>query len=352
MCIKEQFTEGQLDKQQEPKCEAQQKRRAPFSCTTISVMAQDGPNHTLVPTGEANPDECSDIQLDNTSKFFMVFLYSVCCVCASGGNVGVIRAVTRTAALQTLSNYFLVSLATADLFIGLAMNPIYIAFATLELNVSLWIVEMENVLWIATVAASTLSLSAVSVDRYIAITSPLRYPEVMTERRCFVTILSIWVFSFAFASSRLAIHDFKKLEKLWITTSVVTVIIPIAIIAFCYFHIFKAVRVQSRIIRVTSVGRDSNSTQRQDMQIKKNRKAAFTMAIVIGLFLLLFLPSVVIFCMLYAVSDPCEVMLLNVAWLWGAGVSFAHSAINPWIYALRSSEFRKALRRVFLCKEM
>ena len=314
-------------------------------------------NQTSQPSHQTTADDCGNIWLDDASKVILVSLYSATCVLSVGGNLSVIRAVARTASLQTFSNYFLLSLATADLLIGLIMSPIYVVYSIAE-EVPAWLLKTEHFWWIATVAASTLSLSAVSIDRYIAITSPLFYPHRMTELRCLGAIVAIWVFSFGFASLRFAFEDYTHLRRLWITTSVVTVVMPVSIMAFCYFHIFKAVRIQSRTIGVQSSVRNndhvdirSSRVAAQPDQAKNNRKAALTVAIIVGFFLLMFLPSVIILLMLLIVTDFCLLAKLNVAWLWVAGVSFAHSAVNPWVYALRSAEFRRSLKAIFSCRQ-
>ena len=316
-------------------------------------------NQTSQPSHQTTADDCGNIWLDDASKVILVSLYSATCVLSVGGNLSVIRAVARTASLQTFSNYFLLSLATADLLIGLIMSPIYVVYSIAE-EVPAWLLKTEHFWWIATVAASTLSLSAVSIDRYIAITSPLLYPHRMTELRCLGAIVAIWVFSFGFASLRFAFEDYTQLRRLWITTSVVTVVVPISIMAFCYYHMFKVVRIQNRIISEQSsiqntdndhVDIGSSRVAAQPDQAKNNRKAALTVAIIVGFFLLMFLPSVVIFLMLLVVTDFCLLVKLNVAWLWAAGVSFAHSAINPWVYALRSAEFRRSLKAIFTFRQ-
>ena len=94
------------------------------------------------------------------------------------GNVLVILAFATTRRLRTNTNYFVVSLAFADVMVGGLSLPIF----TIFLNKGpLW--QAENVemtkLWTAidmiTSIASIVNLMYISVDRYVCIQYPLRY---------------------------------------------------------------------------------------------------------------------------------------------------------------------------------
>ena len=74
-----------------------------------------------------------------------------------------------------------------------------------------------------------------------------------------------------------------------------------------------------------------------------NKKAAVTIGIIVGLFIVTFIPSAVVYFMLLFENDLCKDLQLNDTWLWVALVSFTHSAVNPWVYGLRYLELRKAI---------
>ena len=187
--------------------------------------------------------------------------------------------------------------------------------------------------------ASTFSLCAVSVDRYVAVTN-IRYIEILTRSRVRAVIVSIWFFSVVFACLRLVITDPFKLPLYWIAASTITVMLPIVIISLCYFHIFKAVRIQIR--RIATLNPDETLVQ------LKNRKAALTIGIVVGVFLICWTPSLVISLLQFFSTDSCRKMKINGYWFWVALAEFSNSAFNPFIYCIRSRDFRKAVRNVVL----
>lgn len=235
-----------------------------------------------------------------------------------------------------VNTYYIASLALADFIIGLTMTPLYICYAIAY--DTLWLIKLEGYLWVVTVTATTYSLSAVSLDRFVAVVYPLRYHEVMTEKRCRVVIFFIWFGSVIFGSPRLVLDDFVKLEKLWITCSVATVAIPLMIMSCCYGKIFSVVRKQCRSVADSHL---SNANL-------GNKKAAVTIGIIVSLFIATFLPSAIVYFMLLFEDDLCKELILNDVWLWVALVSFTHSSFNPWVYGLRYRELRHALKQIFL----
>ena len=275
--------------------------------------------------------------LTQTSKVIFILLSLVCGISAVGGNLALLVALYRTSTLSSrVNNYYTVSLALADFMVGLTMTPLYICYAVAY--EPLWLIKLEGFLWIVSVTATTYSLSAVSFDRFISVVYPLRYHQIMTEKRCRFAICLIWFGSVIFGFPRLVLDDFVKLEKLWIACSVTAVAIPLLIMSCCYGKIFSVVQKQSRSVADAHLSSASVS----------NKKAAVTIGIIVSLFIATFIPSAVVYFMLLFEDDLCKELELNDIWLWVALVSFTHSSFNPWVYGLRYLELRNALKQVFL----
>uniref|UniRef100_A0A4W3HHA3 Dopamine receptor D2b n=1 Tax=Callorhinchus milii TaxID=7868 RepID=A0A4W3HHA3_CALMI len=114
------------------------------------------------------------------------------------GNVLVCMAVSREKALQTTTNYLIVSLAVADLLVATLVMP--------------WVVYMEVVgewrfsrihcdifvtLDVMMCTASILNLCAISIDRYTAVALPMLYnTRYSSRRRVTVMISVVWTLSF------------------------------------------------------------------------------------------------------------------------------------------------------------
>lgn len=303
-------------------------------------------------SNETSSNCSSDSPFSEHSQIFLLFLCSLCFLSAVGGNILVLLSVYRTRSLQNCSMYFLASLSAADLMVGLFMTILYIVIiATYDVQLSdtFWAIFLyaENFTWVATLTASTLSLSAVSIDRYIAVLYSLRYRELVTTHRCVVSIIFLWVFSLVFASSLFICGDNGNAKRIfWVVCFSLVVGIPFIVILFCNFKLTLAARRQVRLIHDRSVRSvDIDKETSRFRSTAKNRKATITAIIISTIFFALFFPQLVVFIILLVTDDHCYIMKLQIVWFWAAIVSFCHSAVNPWIYCIRSREFRKAMKK-------
>ncbi|XP_067826847.1 D(2) dopamine receptor A-like isoform X1 [Heptranchias perlo] len=115
------------------------------------------------------------------------------------GNVLVCMAVSREKALQTTTNYLIVSLAVADLLVATLVMPwvVYLEvvgewrFSRIHCNIFVTLDVMMC-------TASILNLCAISIDRYTAVAMPMLYnTRYSSKRRVTVMISTVWALSFA-----------------------------------------------------------------------------------------------------------------------------------------------------------
>ncbi|XP_045118611.1 muscarinic acetylcholine receptor M5-like isoform X2 [Portunus trituberculatus] len=112
------------------------------------------------------------------------------------GNLMVMISFKIDKQLQTISNYFLFSLAVADITIGLVSMPLF----TLYTLMGYWplgpiICDTWLALDYLASNASVLNLLIISFDRYFSVTRPLTYRAMRTPRRAAVMIGSAWIIS-------------------------------------------------------------------------------------------------------------------------------------------------------------
>ncbi|XP_006816068.1 adenosine receptor A2b-like [Saccoglossus kowalevskii] len=111
------------------------------------------------------------------------------------GNALLIFAILSTPRLRTITNCFIVSLAVSDVMVGLVVIPINFAFPTALLKG--YTTCIYAACFTVIVCLSSISnIVAITVDRYLAITSPLKYHSIMTPRRTVATIVIIWIYAF------------------------------------------------------------------------------------------------------------------------------------------------------------
>ncbi|XP_026469965.1 octopamine receptor Oamb-like [Ctenocephalides felis] len=113
------------------------------------------------------------------------------------GNCLVIAAVFCSSKLRSVTNLFIVSLAVADLMVGIAVLPFSATWEVFKVWIfgSSWCrAWLALDVWMCT--ASILNLCAISLDRYVAVTRPVAYPSIMSTKRAKGLIAGLWVLSF------------------------------------------------------------------------------------------------------------------------------------------------------------
>ena len=282
-----------------------------------------------------------DNHLSIAAKTVLSTWYGVTGLGAIIGNGVVLWLIITKRSLRTISNLFLSSLAAADLLVGFVIQPVWISVRYTAYNVDRVQTYGKAIdyLWIHTTVATTFNLCCVTLDRHVAIFHPLRYEDILSHRRCYVLIATVWFMSLVLPCSRFLVDDVIGLPALYISFTIITVLIPMIIIILCSIRILKAASVQSKRMSVSTVQNHQDAVKRR----KKNFKAAKTISIVVGLFVVCWLPSLIT-SLVHHFSGKFTFTKL---WAPVEAAAFTSSAINPWVYCLRNEEFNEALTRTF-----
>ncbi|XP_043330840.1 D(3) dopamine receptor isoform X2 [Cervus elaphus] len=118
------------------------------------------------------------------------------------GNGLVCVAVLKERALQTTTNYLVVSLAVADLLVATLVMPwvVYLEVTGGVWNFSRVCCDVFVTLDVMMCTASILNLCAISIDRYTAVVMPVHYQQGTGQsscRRVALMITAVWLLSFA-----------------------------------------------------------------------------------------------------------------------------------------------------------
>ncbi|XP_077992191.1 5-hydroxytryptamine receptor 1A-like [Glandiceps talaboti] len=133
-------------------------------------------------------------------NIFIIIFASVVAITTVFGNTLVVLAVLTERRLRKVSNSFIVNLAVSDLLVGLIVTPM----ATLNHISTSWtygtvmcdfLVSMD----VICCTASICNLCAISIDRYRAITQPLKYALKRTPQRAAIMICIVWFVAAAVA---------------------------------------------------------------------------------------------------------------------------------------------------------
>ena len=256
------------------------------------------------------------------------------------GNTLVCLACVISKRLQSFTSAFIISLAATDILVGLVSMPIWLS---VNLTGKPDPINFPSIYkaWlcfdIVCGTASIMNLVFISLDRSIAVGHPLRYPNIVTRNRIAIGIAFIWVYSFI-----IAITNLSKWRHYPLFVSLVSFFVPLSIMVFAYSRIFHVALTHARSIR--RVHPDQSIFSRKATEnFHRDLKAARTLSIVIGAFVMCWCPFfvvtlIVVYCKTCAMYNE---VLAVIKWL-----HYGNSALNPLIYSCLNRNFRAAFKDV------
>ncbi|XP_043199539.1 octopamine receptor beta-2R-like isoform X2 [Amphibalanus amphitrite] len=300
------------------------------------------------------------------------------------GNLLVICSVIRYRRLRVITNYFIVSLALADMLVALGAMTFN---ASVQLSerwmFGLVVCDLWNSLDVYFSTISILHLCCISVDRYVAIVLPLEYPMKMTRTRVLLMILAAWLapilISFIpiflgwyatdeYLSSR-SPDECSWEVNMWfaVVSSSISFWIPGVIMVCLYLRVFREADRQEQMLhkargkaqmlvtqnggadggggtQTHAVDDEHSNSRRQMHKLRRERKAMRTLGILMGAFLFCWLPFFLWYVTVSLCGDLCYTPPLVESLLFWIG--YFNSTLNPVIYAYFNRDFRYAFRSI------
>lgn len=178
------------------------------------------------------------------------YLYSslTVSITAIAGNAFVIWLIATKSKLHNTTNWFILSLAMSDLMVGLFITPLHIACKKLETCD----VYLKNVFEELLLYESIFNLSAMMVDRYLAIVHPLKYASYMTTAGAVKTMAISWgipLVNFGLHFSWLYAEPATRAKWFRIFTimeTIVMVAIPCILLMMANIQIIRVARLHSK----------------------------------------------------------------------------------------------------------
>ena len=171
---------------------------------------------------------------------FISGLNSFLSITAFLGNALILAALRKESSLHPPSKLLLRSLAATDLCVGLISQPLYVTFlmsvVNVQWNICRFVLTACFIETIVLCGVSLYTLTAISVDRLLALLLGLRYKQVVTLKRTYVIVISFWIVSAVF--STMVFWDSRI--NFWYAAIGITVCLVISI--FSYTKIFLTLR--------------------------------------------------------------------------------------------------------------
>ena len=274
---------------------------------------------------------------------FISVLISLLSVSAFLGNSLILIALHKASSLHPPSKLFLRCLATTDLCVGLISGPLYVTFLISVLKEHWNMCRYISVAGLITgnilCSVSLLTLSAISVDRLLALLLRLRYRQVVTLNRVSVLVITFWLVSTIFSS----MYFLNPLITFWYGT----IGIPLGLVTsiFCYAKVFFTLRNHENQVQ----GHVQQPSQINQLNIARYKKAVST-AIWLQLTLVAcYLPRGMATALATIRGRPLSA---DNAWYYTVTLAYLNSSLNPILYCWKIEEVRRAVKetiRQVLC---
>jgi len=322
--------------------------------------------------GSAAVSEVDDYMNSVLLRAGIIVAYSVIFLLGIAGNTLVVYVVARNPMMQTITNVFIANLAVSDIMMCLLAVP----FTPISGLLHAWpfgkaLCHLVPMTLGVSVYVSTLTSTAIAVDRYCVIVHP--FLDRMRISACLVLIFIIWLIAVSI-SMPLALYqhlvwikegEFYSCEENWpgpasrqlftVISIVLQYIVPCVVIIYCYARVSVALRRRARGEIGIGIGSRRDTTAnghgdlRNRMKLRRKRRTNRMLIAMVAIFAVCWLPlNVILLSLEYDESlgaSPYFLLVFFAAHV----IAMSSTVYNPFLYAWMNDNFRKEFRRVFPC---
>ena len=306
-------------------------------------------NYSFIYKNESKPDNIGN--MNNSSNFETIvvincILNAPLMLTSITGNALVLATILRTPSLRSVpSTIFLCSLAITDFLVGLVVQPVYIA-SELQYSAGGPLSKVEALISTSLCGVSLATITAISVDRLLALHYHMTYPNLMTTKRAMYASASLWFLPVLLACLRVA---WESVLSIFVG---VCITICFVLSSASYIKIYFIVRhhqiqIHAHQQAVNSFNISVNIPDSSNMIISK--KHALKTFIHFICMTCCYLPY-----LSYSLLRTTSVIGYEENWTFTETVVFLNSSVNPFSYCWCNREIRmsavKVVRRK-MCKQ-
>ena len=263
------------------------------------------------------------------------------------GNTLILVALHKETSLHPPSKLLYRNLAITDLCVGIIAGPVAVSYLTSVVK------ERWDICYYAELAVgisgytlgsvSLLTLTAISVDRLLALLLGLRYRQFVTLKRTCITVIGFWIYSIV------GVFNIFFWNRLMASLVELTgTALCLAITIFAYTKIFCTLRHNQ--VHVQNHAVQGQPSQTIPLNTARYKKAVYSALWVHVALVVCYLPFGIV-----AALTPQRGISLSVylAWYYTGALVYLNSSLNPLLYCWRMREVRQAvketLKQLFFC---
>ena len=250
------------------------------------------------------------------------------------GNSLILVALRKESSLHPPSKLLYRNLATTDLLVGLVTHPLSVTYRISSIykqwNLCRYSRSAGYLSSYALCGVSLLTMTTISVDRLLALLLGLRYKRIVTLKRTYVIVATVWVSSGVAALC----YILNKRIVFWFLYIIVPLCLVISIAAYTkIFHTlhYNKARVQQQ------------SSQPNSLNILRYRKAVHSALSVQLALVVCYAPYIIV----ESETARRKTLSSHIVVIRGTVVAllYFNSTLNPFLYCWKISEVRKAVKQ-------
>ena len=249
------------------------------------------------------------------------------------GNILILVSLGKVFSLHPPTKLLFRCLAVTDLCVGLVAEPLSIAYwmsvAHEDWNLCHYAVPSFIIASYTLCLVSLLTLTAISVDRLLALLLGLKFRQVVTLKRTYAIVVIFWIMSAVFS----ILYLLTRLITVWFSYLVIPCCVKTSIAS--YSKIFLKLRHQEGQVQ------QEQSVHINPQNIERYRKAVSGALWVQCTLVAFYLPyGIKVALFDYTKLSPSSVLVLELA----VSLVYLNSSLNPFLYCWKISEVKQAVK--------
>ena len=260
---------------------------------------------------------------------------AICAIVATLANILVFSVIRKTTSLHLPSKMLLCSLILTDLGVGLVSQPSFAVFLIAKAN-NLPSIRCSCTIFFAVTtcilsSVSLVTITAISLDRYIAFCVHLRYREIVTAKRVCLVLVALWSFGVFYGCT------WVWNTVLYSRLALVTFSVSFLVTSLAYTKIYRGLRnrrkLQMQDHGQVQIRQDSGSR----LDLVQYRRSTSNMLWIYGLFIMCYLPYLCAMAVRQFVERTAFVQCILE---FTVTIMLLNSCLNPFLYCFRLPEIR------------
>lgn len=238
------------------------------------------------------------------------------------------------------SNFILVSMALADLSVGLVVCPItaYWGWVIFEKGTSPFDLSVIFAINVFSVNVSFGHMFLLTVDRLFAVVKPLQYRVIITNKRAVIGSCVCWIYFLAFGCSFLMLRDYFAIMGAVYNVQLLSILVSMLIM-------YTVITIRLRRYSKTRMNKPIHSPNSLLVILQREKRLFKAITIVICAFLICYMPWFIVQLLIY-LCKPCHphLALLMIFFGFSGSLTYANSGLNPILYSWRLPRYRETFK--------